>query len=503
MTKPTTPRIRRAISPKPLVIAIAAGLTAAVPMVQAQDLMLEEVVVTAQKREQGLQDVPVAVSAVSGEKIDDIGITDFEEVTLYTPSVSINRGSAQPNIFIRGVGSGTNAGFEQSVGLYIDGVYSGRGQLAAVPMTMDLARIEILKGPQGILFGKNTIGGAINVTTAKPSFDFEGMVDALYAPEDGEQIYNLVLNTPISDNFAARLAMRYEGMDGWWDNRALNLEGPDKDNLFARLSLRWEINDNLEALFKYEHGDFDIVNKPIVVYQSDHAGKPNYAGGIPFPVIDSHSQGAVDNSAATITDTDTAALTLNWDLDFATLTSISAFTGYDLIQKQDSDFSAQPGLHRTLDEQYEQLSQEIRLVSPGGETFDWIVGAYYQQAELDVSRTNNTLNFALSGPLGVPPLSAVPGSTPKPSIFDQDSDSWAIFAQGTFAVSDSLRLGLGLRYNEETKELDKITGNELGILHPVAGFLYSNPANLVSITDLRSHSFTGLERSEEKLTWMA
>ena len=118
-------------------ISLAVATAIAGSSALAQGLALEEIVVTAQKRSQNLQDVPIAVAAVSGEKINDIGIVDLQEVTLYTPNVNINTGASQPNLFIRGVGSGTNSGFEQSVGLYIDGVYSGRGQLAGVPLTMD------------------------------------------------------------------------------------------------------------------------------------------------------------------------------------------------------------------------------------------------------------------------------------------------------------------------------------------------------------------------------
>ena len=177
---------KRTLNRPQLVLTALALAIAPVSQTMAQ-LMLEEVVVTAQKREQSLQDVPISVAAMSGEKINDIGITNLEELTLYTPNVNINKGQATPNIYVRGVGSGTNAGFEQSVGLYIDGVYSGRGRLAAVPLTMDLARVEILKGPQGILFGKNTIGGAINITTATPTDELEAYVDALYEPGPDEQ----------------------------------------------------------------------------------------------------------------------------------------------------------------------------------------------------------------------------------------------------------------------------------------------------------------------------
>jgi len=207
------PRTRPHLTLSVLALALA-------PTSQAiAQLVLEEVIVTAQKRSESLQDVPISIAAMSGEKIDDVGITSLQELTQYIPNVTVNAGSGTPNLFIRGIGSGTNQGFEQSVGMYIDGVYAGRGPLAAVPTTMDLERVEVLKGPQGILFGKNTIAGAINITTAKPTDEFEGMVEAMYELEHGAQQYNTVLSGPLTDGLSGRLAVRHdEPGDGWWEN---------------------------------------------------------------------------------------------------------------------------------------------------------------------------------------------------------------------------------------------------------------------------------------------
>ena len=479
---------------------------APVPQTMAQ-LMLEEVVVTAQKREQSLQDVPIAVAAMSGEKVNDNGIVNLEELAIFMPNVNINKGAASPNLFIRGVGSGTNAGFEQSVGMYIDGIYSGRAQLASVPITLDLARVEVLKGPQGILFGKNTIGGAINITTARPDHEFDAYVEALYAPDDNEQIYTGVINGGISDKLAGRLAVRYEGMDGWWDNETLDEEGPDKDNLYLRASILWDAGETVEVLAKYEHGDFDVANKPSVVYQSDQP--TNFQGLEPYPILSDRDKGLSDGAESDHTETDVFALTVNWDLDFATLTSVTGYAAYETDREQDSDNTAAPGLHRGLFEEYDQFSQELRLVSPGGETLDWIVGGYYQQSELDIGRTNPVLDFAQVGPTSVTPLVLLDEPLPR-SVFDQESDSWAIFAQGTWNVSDTVRLGFGVRYNEEQKDLDKITANQglLGARAASTGpaadvIVQARPRDNALIGDLRSHSFTGLSRDEDAVTWSA
>jgi outer membrane receptor protein involved in Fe transport len=163
--------------------------------------------------------------------------------------------------------------------------------------------------------------------------------------------------------------------------------------------------------------------------------------------------------------------------------------------------TATPALSRAKFEDYEQYSQEIRFVSPGGETFDWIAGAYYQQGELDISSQVVAIDFAQSGPISVPPLFAEGPEPGVPGIFDQDSDSWSIFGQGTWNYTDTLRFTLGLRYNEETKDLDKETFSDgLGIrLGP--DFSLINPLTRELIADVRQHSFTGLSRDEEKWTW--
>jgi outer membrane receptor protein involved in Fe transport len=466
--------------------------------------MLEEVIVTAQKRTENLQDVPISVVAVSGEKVNDLGIIDLEELTTYVPNVTINNGAGTPNLFIRGVGSGTNAGFEQSVGMFIDGVYAGRGALAAVPTTMDLERVEILRGPQGILFGKNTVAGAISITTAKPTDEFEGMVDALYEHDDGEQQYNAVLSGPLTDDLSGRLAVRYSGMDGWYENVVTGAEGRNDDIWYTRGSIRWLPTDTLEINAKYEYGDFDRKSRPLVVYQSDFQGQENDFGTVPIPVVSDRNRGAGDVDGRSQTTTDVFAVTVDWELDFATLTSISAYSAYD----QDSDPGntdtvATPSLSRAGEEDFEQYSQEIRFVSPGGETIDWIAGAYYQYNELDISRQVFAIDFAQSGPLSVAgALYADPAGLPGvPSKFDQDSDSWSVFSQGTWNYTDTLRFTLGLRYSDESKELDKVTVSDGLQVRLGESTFFAIPGSNELIADLRQHSFTGLDRDEDKWTF--
>lgn len=492
----------KTISPKLLPFAIAASLSSG--FAHAEGFALEEIVVTAQKRAQGLQDVPISISAVTGEKIADMGIRDLEEVALYTPNVTINPGQASPNIFIRGIGSGTNAGFEQSVGLYVDGIYSGRGELANVPFLMDVERVEILKGPQGTLFGKNTIGGAINVTSAKPTSDFEGYVEGQYEAEIGEQIYTGVVSGPLTETLGARIAFRHSETDGWVDNTLNGRKGPDNNENFVRSTLVWDAAENLEVIAKYEYGEFDRDGSNREIYQTTAAGAPVY----PDSVLNDKAQ--MDFTETNGSRTHTGSVTVNYALGDVTLTSISGYSSYDRSRSEDADQSPNPALGRIRHDDYEQFSQELRLVSPGGETIDWIAGVYWQASSLEVNREFidfdlNELTNGGTAPLAIAaPLAGI-GDAQYITEFDQETEGASAFAQATWNINEELRMTLGLRYDEETKELDKraYVTEEYGIgigptsspVLPIGGGLY------VVVEDLRTHEFNDLERDSEQWTW--
>tara|TARA_B100000446_G_scaffold67127_3_gene63720 strand:+ start:17298 stop:18209 length:912 start_codon:yes stop_codon:yes gene_type:complete len=226
----------------------------------AETFALEEIVVTAQKREESLMDVPISVSAVGGEKMAEAGITELEGMTAYVPNLTMNQTGIGTIIAIRGISSGINQGFEQSVGQYVDGVYYGRAQLARAPF-MDLDRVEVLRGPQSILFGKNSIAGAISMHTAKPTDEFEGSITGLYEPDHGEQDVRLVLSGPLTDNLSGRLAILDRTIDGYYDNDTLDRDESDEDVSVIRGSLRWDANDDLTVNLKVEDGSFDTKGR--------------------------------------------------------------------------------------------------------------------------------------------------------------------------------------------------------------------------------------------------
>ena len=178
-----------------------------------KDIVIEEIVVTAQKREESLQNVPISVITISGESIQAESIRELEGLTFKTPNVTISETALGDKVFIRGIGSGVNPGFEQSVGTFIDGIYHGRGTQSRNQF-LDVERVEVLRGPQSIFFGRNAIAGAFNITTHKPTFEVEGYVTTLFEPEHGEYNVEFVQSGPITDTLALRGAGKFSGIDG-------------------------------------------------------------------------------------------------------------------------------------------------------------------------------------------------------------------------------------------------------------------------------------------------
>ena len=228
---------------KTIIAASIFALAAISQMAVAQKL--EEVIVTAQKREQSLSDVPISMSAISGELIEDAGIASFRELGAYVPNLSITENAVNTIISMRGIGVGAQQSFEQSVGVFVDGVHLGKSRQTRLGL-FDLERVEVLRGPQGILFGKNTLAGAINVTSAASPVlggDLEGRIAISSESFDG-RIYEGWLQTSITDTFALRFALKDRQLDGYLDNSLASADngatpdGPTTDEQIWRLSAK-------------------------------------------------------------------------------------------------------------------------------------------------------------------------------------------------------------------------------------------------------------------------
>ncbi len=491
--------------------AVALPLLAGLAVSGAQAAtVLEEVIVTATLRAESLQDVPVSVNAVSGEKMMEAGIDKVEDLQAYVPNLTMSETGIGTNIYVRGIGSGINQGFEQSVGMYFDGVSYGRAQLSRAPF-LDLARVEVLRGPQNILFGKNSIAGALSLHSARPGQEFEGLVSGLYEPNHGESAVDLVLSGPLTDRLGARLAVRKRDMDGYIENLTLGRDEPNRDESTVRLLLDWAATDNLQALFKFEVGQFDVVGRQIEIINDNPSTSttPFFAGRTYSQILDNTSVSGlpiidpftVDADSSVLNNTldykrssngdfsnnDTQNFTMNIDyaLDDYTLTFITGIMSYEYEELCDCDFTGAEIFKVEFEEEYKQFSQEFRIVSPVGEFMEYIAGAYYHKSELDfydsILVTSDILpdlinlgDLAAGGQLGR--VQDGPGDAGDeirnlgtPRTFTTDTELFSVFLQMTFNLSDTLRMNVGGRYSTETKEGDRqleFTDNRTGERRP-------------------------------------
>lgn len=413
---------------------------------------LEEIIVTATKRAAGLQDIPIAVSVMDGEKISEQGVRSLGDLAVFMPNVQISETNSNNAIFIRGIGSGNNAGFEQSVGTFVDGVYLGRGQASRTAF-LDLARVEVLKGPQSTLFGKNTVAGAINITSAKPTFDFEGKIEGSLEPEFNGWSTTLTLSGPITDTLAARLVLKKEESDGYMNNTFLNQDERQIDDQIGRLSLSWQASDILNLDLKIEHGESETLGRQYVYsIASDFAigfhsrFDPNFSAEFGY---DKSGANAASQSESDFQDSewDFITLTAEWDIGEFSLKSITGYVDYEFDSYQDVDFGPAPFLGRARSEQHKQFTQEFLLSSPIGGTVEYLTGVYYQDEDLEHDKNTD---FAVSV-LGLPAVLDNTGVTD----FQQDTTTWSAFAQLTWNVSDTVRIIGGLRYSNDEKEFEK------------------------------------------------
>jgi len=451
-------------------LAAAIALAASVSAMPGQAQMLEEVVVTATKRAVGLQDVPIAITVVSGEKLEQFGITELDELSAYLPNVHIGESGGNNQIFIRGVGSGNNAGFEQSVGTFIDGVYFGRARNSRAAF-LDLQRVEVLKGPQSTLFGKNTIAGAINITTGQPEEEFEAYIDAGYETElDGIGLTGMITG-PLTDNIRGRLVAKTYERDGWMENQFPGGEdGPSQENNIIRGTLVWDATDKSSFNLKAEQGNFKTKGGVYKITSTEPSGAflyglndPNFSDTLNFGYKQSIGKGLPGREIED--DTDSSILQLTWDYELGehTLRSISAYTEYDYEKCADVDYASIDLLDQCTDENHKQFTQEFLLTSPMGGTLEYLAGLYYQDATLEFDN-NIGANWS-----GVPPLEAglfaLLGLTGFPSetvdgklatSVEQNTETWSAFVELTWNISDNFRTIFGVRYSDDEKDIEKV-----------------------------------------------
>lgn len=450
----------------PLSFAIATLFSVAA---LAENQALEEIIVTSQKRAQTLQEVPISVATVDGEKIDSMGVENLEDLSAFAPNIHFTETGLSTQMRIRGIGSDNSQGFEQSVGVYADGIYHSRAQLFRAPM-FDIERVEIMRGPQGTLMGKNSIAGAIEIITAKPQAEREGKITYGYETEFGTQELSGFITGALNEELKARVAWRVYDDPGYMINTAKNdsKEAYQKEHAL-RVTLDWSPSAATDVLFTAERDTFDVQGRFAEVTQDLPSTAPDatsfgqsLANISPELAFDPEFNFQRQANAPEFSDNkiNTQTLRIDHETDHFTITAITGHVEFNYSENCDCDFTPAPIFDLNLDEDYDQFSQEIRLVSEESDRFEWLAGVFYQSFE----QTFHDL-FRVPGDSYLPQiirdgfeLEAFPDSFKGTGIdrqFEQSSDTIALFAESTWHITDELRLTFGGRYTEETKEGEK------------------------------------------------
>lgn len=490
-------RHRATYSPKKLCIATAiAAATAATSLSVAQTgsgFALEEVVVTARKREESIQEVPVAVSAFSNESLKSLGVTNLKDLDGIVPGLNMGGGGngikGDSNPYIRGIGQReTKVTIDSAVGTYLDGIYVARASGALLD-AIDIASIQVLRGPQGTLFGKNTTGGAIVIKTARPGPDFGGHVDATLG-NYGRRNASMAVNIPLIENkLYSRLTLGSTKNDGIIENQLDNTDWSDDDRFMAIGQVRWDVSDAVQADFLLSHTKtrqnsrgqkcrffgpqldaINYLNGAIPTLENIYNGAVGTTAeercnesGDDLPLDEFYSEiapgGGIFGQSRYEVDTHMAASTISWDLEeFAgfeavTVKSISGFRRTELKADEDLDGGRAGLTGRTAptDNATDQYSQEFQFI---GSMMDGRLNttlglyAFLEQTDGDWLQTyaafapdsetleNNSILLAQS----------------QLTERETDNEAWAAFAQIDFDITDNIELTVGLRYTEETRE---------------------------------------------------
>lgn len=435
----------------------------------AQD---DEIIVTATKREQTLQEVPIAVSVVDDRAIEQSNVQDLFDLQTMVPSLRISQlqNSSQTNFIIRGFGNGANnPGIESSVGVFIDGVYRSRSAAAILDLPV-LERVEILRGPQSTLFGKNVSAGAISITTKKPEFEWGGVAEASYGRFE-EVIFRGSLTGPISDKLAFRLSGSTNNREGYYTNIVDGTDVNERDRWAIRADVLFEPSDSVSFRIIGDYNKIDEVCCGAIQLLN---GPATDFIGAPFPfgmgeIVDSDADRAylIAQDAVVRNQLTGKGISgqMDWDWGGAAFTSITAYREQTDDTQTDVDFSGADIATNPHAREFKTFTQEIRLASTGDNMMDWLIGAFYFDESVALDRdviwgsdTRNYFNGLAGGALpGFEAAIMLPAGTlfaPGQGYFGEyrmDNKSYSIFGQLDFHLTDRLTFSGGLAYLNDKK----------------------------------------------------
>ncbi|KQX19114.1 MULTISPECIES: TonB-dependent receptor [unclassified Sphingomonas] len=433
--------------------SMALAQEAAPQPVESAEAGLGEIVVTAQKRSENVQRVPVAITVVDSKMLADRQIKSLLDLSGNLPAFKVSMSSPANRIFLRGIGSGGNGSFEQSVGTFVDGIYFGRAK-STESNFFDIERIELLKGPQSTYFGNSAIAGVLNITTKMPGKVAEGFARALYEPTDGGYAFEAGATIPLNAAFAVRVSGQVSGSNGWMFDEGYGHKVGGDDNKAGRVILSYDPGTNFKAWIKgeigKEHNEGAIIGEgircpppaPFVLNPTSFCG---------IALANGFTNYKLDNRRATtpgkFLNMTRQLVTANMQLDLGgvTVTSVTGFQHHNYQIFFDIDNSPVDLLSATGPEKFSQFSQELRFASETGGTIEYIGGLYYQHSVLDQS-TNIAFSF-----LALPPALASLAPFGDSFQFHERADSYSAFGALTWNISPDLKVTGGLRGTKVVK----------------------------------------------------
>ena len=453
-------------------VALSSGAASAQEAENPQVVQDEDVpgviIVTATRREQALSQVPSAISSYVGSDLQERGITDVQDLSQVSSSLNITTGPSElagTEIRFRGVGTagGGNPGLEPSVGIFVDGVYRSRTGLAVGDL-LDIGSVELLRGPQGTLFGRNTSAGTLNINTLKPSFDTGGYISAEIQNYSGYFLSAGLTGPVAGDNLAFRLAVSHNKRDGYVIDRLVpSRDIYNRNRTSVRGQLLWNPTENVDVrlILDYQQKD-ESCCAPDYLIRGPTAPAIEALGGIvqtnPFEYRAQQSFEPLDKL-----DEGGVSIETNWTLgDGLDLTWVGAYRKADAYTTQDPDSNSVDIVQGTdWNQNNEFLSQELRLKGVSGR-LDWLVGAYYFEDKFDVdwqitygAQFGSYFNLLT----GLPAFLFPTGAADASRFFEQKSNGWALFTHNIVELNDTLDLVLGFRWSEEKKDARTVITN--------------------------------------------
>ena len=481
------------------ILALLALATVSITSAMAQEVLIEEIIVTAYKRAENIQDVPVSITAFSGDFLTKNGMVSIEDVSRMTPNFTINTSSyaTDNRITIRGIGSVGNSAIESSVGVFVDGVYYPRPG-SVIGMLLDVGTFEILRGPQGTLFGRNTVAGALNITTYDPSEKTEGMTELGVGDYDAYELGGMY-NTALSDSVAARVAFKYVDRDGYGTNTYDGEEFGARDDFVARGKVLFDPGDRLSLLVTADYAEINAEGNAVELLNSTstpvfeatttalYGSSPVTEDSYDWKINQVHNDGLRDEHQG-------VSLDINYEYrNGLALRSITAYREWE-ANSTNLDVRVPANLApASTNFLTDTFSQEIQLISPAGNTLDWLAGLYYYLEDYDIDETRSAGDSFCDPTISA--ISAQAGALCLASeqekaivtTFNQELESIALFGQVTWNISDRWDATVGLRWSADHKNGD-----------------FDDQVNNPVVTQFHAQETTpGMKRDDSKTTGFA